>query len=140
MRYMVDPVPGRVIIITEAPGPYTNSFCFDGTSLWTGDYQNYVTYKLKIRDDEQFKTDNESRSRVTYTYTVDNYGPGTVKEMDIYLAIPVDRVNQTIVDKISYSPEYTSIVTDQWGKQSARYHLCNLKPRESQSLQPTPAK
>jgi transglutaminase-like putative cysteine protease len=133
--YMIDPVSGCVIIITQAPGPYTNSLCFDGTSLWAGDYQNDMIYRLKIRDGEQFKTDNENRSRVTYTYTVDNYGPGTVKEMDIYLAIPTDRVNQTIDGKISYSPEYTNIVTDQWGQQSARYHLRNLKPGESQEIQ-----
>ncbi len=133
--YMIDPVTGCVIIITGAPGPYTNSLCFDGSMLWAADYQNDKIYRLKIRDDEPFRTDNESKSKVTYTYTVNNYGPGNVRSMDVYLAIPTDRVNQTIDGKITYSPGYTDVATDQWGQQAARFHFSNIKPGESKEIQ-----
>lgn len=132
--YMMDPVTGWVLIITNAPGPYTNSLCYDGKYLWAADYQNDKIYQLKIHDNDAFKTSNERKSKVTYTYTLRNYGPGTIKKMDVYLAIPTNRVNQILNDKISYMPDYTDIITDQWGQKATHFHFADLKSGESKEI------
>jgi transglutaminase-like putative cysteine protease/sugar lactone lactonase YvrE len=132
--YMMDPVTGCVLIIANAPGPYTNSLCYDGKYLWAGDYQNDKIYQLKIHDNDAYKTSNERKSKVTYTYTLRNYGPGTVKTMDVYLAVPTNRVNQILSDKISYMPDYTDIITDQWGQKATRFHIADLKSGESKEI------
>lgn len=132
--YMMDPVTGCVLIIANAPGPYTNSLCYDGKYLWAADYQNDKIYQLKIHDNDTYKTSNERKSKVTYTYTLRNYGPGTVKTMDVYLAVPTNRVNQILNDKISYIPDYTDIITDQWGQKATRFHFADLKSGESREI------
>jgi transglutaminase-like putative cysteine protease len=131
--YMLDPVTECVIIITEAPGPYTNSLCYDGKYLWAGDYQNDKIYQLKVNDGVAYKTSNEKKSKVTFTYTITNFGPGTVKTMDVHLALPVNRVNQVIIDK-TYTPNYTDIITDQWGQKTTRFHFADIKPLERKEI------
>jgi transglutaminase-like putative cysteine protease len=131
---MMDPVTGCVLIIANAPGPYTNSLCYDGKYLWAGDYQDDKIYQLKIHDNEAYKTSNERKSKVTYTYTLRNYGPGTIKTMDVYLAVPTNRVNQIINDKISYIPGYSDIITDRWGQKATHYHFSELKSGESREI------
>jgi transglutaminase-like putative cysteine protease len=132
--YMMDPVTGCVLIIANAPGPYTNSLCYDGEYLWAADYQNDKIYQLRIHDNDVYKTSNERKSKVTYTYTLRNYGPGTIKTMDVYLAVPTNRINQIINDKISYMPSYTDIITDQWGQKATHYHFADLKSGESKEI------
>lgn len=133
--YMMDTATGCVLIITDAPGPYTNSLCYDGNFLWAADYQSDKFYQLKIHDNDMYKLSNERKSKVTFIYTVRNYGPGAVKTMDVYLAMATNRVNQIINDKISYSPAYTDVVTDQWGQKAARFHFEALKSGEAKEIQ-----
>ncbi len=125
--YMMDPVSGCVIIIADAPGPYTNSLCYDGKFLWAADYQNDKLYQLKVYDNDAYKTSNEHKSKVTYTYHLTNYGPGTVKTTDVHFAIPTNLVNQAISGNIVYTPKYSDIVTDQWGQKTAHFHFTDIK-------------
>ncbi len=124
---MVDPQSGCVIIIFEAPGPYTRGLCYDGEFLWAVDYQNDRLYKTKVRDNEKFERSNAYKTKITYTHQATNFGPGKVKTLDVHLAIPGDRDNQTITSEIQYIPEYADVVTDKWGQRTAHYHLDNLE-------------
>ena len=124
--YMVDPQSGCVIIICEAPGPYTRGLCYNGKFLWAVDYQNDKLYKIKIRDNEKLKRSNAYKTKITYTHQTTNFGPGKVKTLDVHLAIPIDRDNQTITGEIQYTPDYTDVVTDKWGQRTAHYHVVNL--------------
>lgn len=133
--YMMDPENGCVIIIAEAPGPYTNSLCYDGKHLWASDYQNDKLYQLKIHDAALYKISNEKKSKVTYTYTINNFGPGNVNSIDVHFAIPANRANQIINGPITYSPKYTDIVTDQWGQKTTRFHFEKMKSGESKEIQ-----
>ena len=135
--YMVDPETGCVLIITQAPGPYTNSLCFDGKFLWAGDYQNDMIYQLKVNDDVAYRTYNEKKSKVTFTYLITNFGPGAVKTMDVHFSEPVNRVNQVINGKITYSPEYTKIVTDKWGQRTMLFSFSGLKAGEQKEFKMT---
>ncbi len=135
--FMIDPKSGSVIIIAKAPGPFTRGLCFDGKYLWAVDYQNKKLYKLKIYDDEKFIKSNERNAKVTYTYRIRNYGPGKVKSMDVYLAIPVNRVNQNIINEIQYKPHYTDITADRWGQKTAHFHFSNLKSGANKDIEMT---
>ena len=42
-------------------------------------------------------------------------------------AIPVCRYNQTITNKIRYTPDYTDVETDKWGQRTAHFHADNLE-------------
>ncbi len=132
--YMVDPETECVIIITDAPGAYTNSLCFDGKYLWAADIQEDKLYQLKAVDDDNFRIYNERKSKVTYTFTLTNFGPGNVKTFDVHLAMPVDRVNQKITGNISYAPNYNEVTTDQWGQKTAHYKFTNIKTGDSKEI------
>jgi transglutaminase-like putative cysteine protease/streptogramin lyase len=133
--YMVDPKTGSVIIITEAPEAFTRDLCFDGDQLWAVDYQEDKIYQLKIRDGVKSRSFNSHTAKITYIHEITNFGPGTVKEAEVHLAIPVDRKNQSIITPPQFNPKYTDLVTDKWGLQTARYHFTDIKAGEKVSAQ-----
>ena len=125
--YQIDPKSGCVIIIFQAPGPYTRGLCYDGEFLWAVDYQNDKLYKITTHDNEKYQRSNERKAKITYTHQTTNFGPGKVITLDVHLAIPADRDNQTITNKIRYTPDYTGIVTDKWGQRTAHFHADDLE-------------
>ncbi len=125
--YMVDPETGSVIIIADAPGAFTRGLCFDGENIWAVDFQEDKIYKLKIRDGVKFRAYNAHKAKIVFTHEVTNFGPGNIQELDIHLAIPKDRPQQTIIKVPSYKPKYTDIVTDKWGQETAHFHFKNIK-------------
>jgi transglutaminase-like putative cysteine protease len=128
--YMVSPENGSVIIIAEAPGPFTRGITSMGGHLWAVDSQNDELCQIKAKSDEPYRRTNPVETSVTYTHQVTNFGPGNVKTLDIHLAIPHDRPNQEVEGEISYSPEYTDVVTDQWDQETAHLSRENMKPNE----------
>ncbi|MFA4838760.1 MAG: transglutaminase domain-containing protein [Candidatus Neomarinimicrobiota bacterium] len=125
--YMVDPASGSVVLIADAPGPYTKGLAFDGKSLWAVDYQNDKIYKLKIRDGEKFKTSDARKAKVTFTHQVRNFGPGAIKSVDVHIAIPEKRDNQTLNTELTFNPKPTDFVTDRWGQKTAHFIYKNIK-------------
>ena len=103
--YMVDPETGSVIIIADAPGAFTRDLCFDGENIWAVDFQEDKLYKLKIRDGVKFRAYNSHKAKIVYTHEVTNFGPGNIQELDIHLAIPKDRPQQSIIEVPRYKPK-----------------------------------
>ncbi|MCF8231684.1 MAG: hypothetical protein K9J27_05785 [Bacteroidales bacterium] len=132
--YMVNPEDGAVIIIADAPGKFTRGLAWDGSSLWATDSQEDRVFKLKGNDGEKYIKSNMRKAKVDYTYKITNYGPGKVKQADIHLAIPTDRVTQEITSDIKYNPDYTDIVTDQWNQSTAHYRIKDLEANESETI------
>ncbi|MCD4694698.1 MAG: hypothetical protein K8S16_00550, partial [Bacteroidales bacterium] len=128
--YMVDPETGSVVIITDAPGAFTRGLAFDGENVWAVDFQEDKLYQLKIRDGVKFRAYNSHKARITHTHEVTNFGPGNVKEVDIHIAIPKDRPNQSIIKPPVFKPKATDIITDKWGQETAHFHFENIKPGE----------
>ncbi len=135
--YMVDPESGSVIIITDAPGAFTRGLAYDGENLWAVDYQEDKIFKLKVRDGQQYRAYNSHKARITYIHEVTNFGPGTVEEVDLHLAIAHDRPNQAILEPPVFKPGYSGRVTDKWGQETAHYQFKNIKPGEKVSGQMT---
>jgi len=130
--HMVDPGSGSVLVIASAPGPFTRGLAYDGKYLWAVDYQNDKLYKMKIRDDRHFLRSDERHAKVTITHQLKNFGPNLVKTADVCFAVPGNRENQQINGEIKYIPDYTKVVTDRWGQQTALFHSENLSAQTTQ--------
>jgi len=127
MIYMITPDRGEVIVFFDAPGKYARGLAWDGKNLWNVDYQTDEIYKIKIHDNETFTRFEEKEQLLEYTNQVRNYGPGLVKDLDIYLAIPENLPNQELLSEIEYSPQPTDFLTDKWGQKVAHYRFQNLE-------------
>jgi hypothetical protein len=127
MIYMVTPDRGDVILFFESPGKYARGLAWDGKNLWNVDYQSDEIYRIKIHDNQKFTRFEEKEELLEYTNQVRNYGPGLVKDLDIYLAIPENLPNQELLSEIEYSPQPTDFLTDKWGQQVAHYRFQNIE-------------
>jgi len=132
--YMIDPETGSTLLITNAPGPFTRGLTFDGVFLWAVDYQSDEIFQLVLSDDEYSINYNEHQALVNLTYQITNFGPGKVKKLNAYMAIPVNRITQKITDSIVYEPTYTDIITDKWGQKTARFELKDIQAGEQRNL------
>ncbi|MEA3504816.1 MAG: transglutaminase domain-containing protein [Bacteroidota bacterium] len=132
--YMVNPEDGAVIIIMDAPGKFTRGLTWDGSSLWAVDSQEDHLFKIKVNDGEYFVKSDQRKAKVDFTYQITNYGPGKVKKADVHIAIPENRINQTINGDIRCSPQYTDIVTDQWNQNTAHFEFKDIKAGESREI------
>jgi len=130
MIYMVTPSNGDVIICFKAPGPYSWGLAFDGTNLWNVDYQTDKICKLVIDDGTLFSRMEEKHQIVDIIHQVRNFGPGKIKELDVYLAIPVNMNNQDLLGEIRYNPQPKDILSDKWGQKVAHYQFKNVAASE----------
>lgn len=128
--YMVDPESGCVIIITESPGPYSRGLCYAGENLWSADSEYDKIFKLEIRDEQEYKLSNQRNANITIIHQLTNFGPGNAKDVDIHIAIPVDRPSQKINAAITYSPKPTDIIADKWGQETAHFEFKNIPSGE----------
>ena len=125
--YMVTPELGEVILSLPSPGPYARGLAWDEGALWNVDYQTDWVYRIKIGDDISFSRTDPKEELLEYTHEFRNFGPGTVKGLDIYLALPQDLDNQEILGEISFNPPPTDFLTDEWGQRVAHYHFDELE-------------
>ncbi len=128
--YMVEPQYGDVILMTQAPGNYPRGLAFDGKTLWHVDYQTDSLYQLVRQDDEKYLLSDTRKARVTFTHEVKCSGPGKIKSLDVYLALPVDLPQQRIFS-MQLNPYHWNEVKDKWHQWFARYQYENLSSKES---------
>ncbi len=128
MIYMITPDRGDVILFFESPGKYARGLAWDGKNLWNADYQTDEIYKIKIHDSETFSRWEEKEQLLEYTNQVRNYGPGVIRDLDVYLAVPENLPNQELLSEIEYFPQPpTDFLTDKWGQKVAHYSFKNLE-------------
>ncbi len=128
--FMVTPKNGEVIICFDSPGAYARGLAWDGEFLWNVDYQTDSLYKLKIFDDQIYSQTQKKVEFLEFTNEFRNYGPGMVKDLDLYLAVPQDLNNQKLLGKIDFYPEPTGFINDKWDQKVAHYHFTDLKHTE----------
>ena len=127
MIYMITPDKGEVILFFDAPDAYARGLAWDGKNLWNVDYQTDEIYKIKIHDKETYSRTEEKEQFLEYTNQVRNYGPGVVKDLDIYLAVPENLPNQELLSEIEYFPQPTDFLTDKWGQKVAHYNFQDIE-------------
>ncbi len=135
--YMVDPKTGFVIIILDAPGNYVHGLTVNNKKLWAVDMEDDKIYELKIRDDDNFIRKDKQLHQVTFNHNVTCYGPGKIKSLNVNIALPENRVNQTIIGNYKYNIKPNNILTDKWGQKTALFQFTDIKPGEKTEIQVT---
>jgi sugar lactone lactonase YvrE len=130
MIYMVAPETGDVIVAFDSPGPHSCGLAWDGEHLWNCDYETDRIYELTVSDGAKFVRSNEKAEQMEFVHQVRNYGPDTVKTLDVYLAIPHDRDNQELLSPATFDPQPTDILTDKWGQKVAHFRFTDLGAAE----------
>ncbi len=132
--YMVLPESGDVIITIDAPGKHAWGLAWDGTCLWNVDYQDDRIYKLAVDDGVNFNQIEEKVERVDFIFQARNYGPDTVKTLDLYLAVPHDRSNQKLLNEVAFYPEPDGYLDDKWKQKVAHFQFADLGATEYREI------
>ena len=118
--YRIHPEKGIVVMVIDSPGPYAWGLAWQGDKLWNTDYQEDELFALNIFSDEKYRRENERYAEIEFTSDLINFGPGTMTTLDLYLAEPVNRSTQDVLD-ISYPEEPDGFKTDRWGQRVAHF-------------------
>ncbi len=134
MIYMITPDGGDVIVNFEAPGKHAWGLAWDGEHLWNVDYQSDRIYQLVVDDGTPFVRLEEKLQNVEFMLQARNYGPGTVKTLDVYLAIPHDLNSQELLSPATFDPQPTDVLADRWDQQVAHFRFTDLAPTEFKNV------
>lgn len=129
--YLVDPADGLCLSSLRSYGPVPYGLAWQDGSLWNVDYENRQIYKIKVFDDDILTKWDQRRLSLHFIKEFRNYGPGTLKTLDVYLALPEDRDNQTFLDPIEFDSKPTDIIEDEWDQKIAHF---SYKDKQSYSL------
>lgn len=130
MIYMVTPDRGDVILAVPAPGPHSCGLAWDGQQLWNVDYQTDRIYQIVTDDGTIYARSEEKTEKVDFIHQVRNFGPDSVKTLDVYFALPQNLSNQELIGTVEFSPQVADLVTDKWGQKMAHFHFKNLGPTD----------
>ncbi len=137
--FMVTPQRGDVVLSLAAPGPHSWGLAWDGKNLWNVDYQTDRIYQLVLDDGVPYQRKNEKAQRVDFLHQVRNFGPDTVKTLDVYMAIPENSAGQDLQGKPEFDPPVTDVLTDKWGQKVAHFRFTNLGPDKFTNVRMTVA-
>jgi hypothetical protein len=121
--YMLTPETGDVVIILHAPGQFTSGLAYDGKALWVADYQTDRIYEVAVDDGGLFSQRDTRIENMEFVHQVRNFGPDTLTDLNVFLAIPHDLNSQKILGSIEYAPKPTEIVKDKWGQEVAHWQF-----------------
>jgi len=130
--YLFDPKHGEVVFGMDAPGKHARGLATDGDVLWNVDYQDDVIYRLSLDDTEPVRRSNADSLHLLLTYEFRNYGPGDVPTLDVYVALPHDMPNQTLLGPVQFIPRPSDTVTDRWQQPLAHFRFENV-PHEQRT-------
>ena len=117
--YMVHPGTGMVIGVLAAPGPYAAGLAWADGFLWNVDFQDRKLYKLVINAPQPYRLFDTRVARVEYYWALNNYGPGTVTDIEVDVAVPENLPNQELLSDVRFLPAPARIVKDRWGQPCA---------------------
>lgn len=117
--YLVDPADGLCLSSLRSYGPVPYGLAWANGVLWNVDYENRQIYKVKVFDGNILSRWDERPMSLHFIKEFRNYGPGTIKTLDIYLPLPRDRDNQVLLSTIEFDSEPADIVEDEWGQKMA---------------------
>ena len=121
--YMVDPNKGKVISILAAPGPYPAGVAWSDGHLWNVDFQTRKIYKLAVHDEPMYRLVEPRRARVEYLWALNNYGPSSITDLTLNIAVPTDLPNQKLLRSVSFSTLPTRSARDRWDQPCALFEL-----------------
>lgn len=125
--YLVNPADGLCLSSLRSYGPFPYGLAWGNDVIWNVDYENDEIYKIKVFCEDILTKWDERQMSLHFIKEFRNYGPGTVKTLDIYLPIPENRDNQVLLSPVKFDPQPEEIIEDIWGQKIAHFHYENLK-------------
>lgn len=125
--YLVNPSDGLCLSSLRSYGPFPYGLAWGDNALWNVDYENDEIYKIKVFDNDIVSKWNERQLSLHFIKEFQNYGPGTVKTLDIYLPLPKNRDNQALLGSVELDQKPNEIIEDSWGQKIAHFHYKDLK-------------
>jgi transglutaminase-like putative cysteine protease len=125
--YLVNPADGLCLSSLRSYGPFPSGLAWGGDALWNVDSENDEIYKIKVFDTDILTKWDEKPLSLKFVKEFRNYGPGTVDTLDIYLPIPENRDNQTLIGPVEFDPKPNEVIEDSWGQKIAHFAYKNLK-------------
>ena len=129
--YLIDPADGMCLSSLRSYGPVPYGLAWQDGCLWNIDYENRQIYKIKVFDDDILTKWDQRKLSLHLVKEFRNYGPGTLKTLDVYLALPEDRDNQTLLGPVEFDSRPTEIIEDKWGQKIAHF---SFKDKQSYNL------
>ncbi len=126
--YRVDAGTGAVLDYFPSPGPYPAGIAWDGRYLWCADYETRMVYKLVATATAPYVASAPKKETMRYQEAWRNFGPGVVKTLEVFLAVPEDLPYQKLLAPIVFDPKPAGFVTDQWGQRCARFFFKDIQP------------
>ena len=125
--YLVNPADGMCLSSLRSYGPFSYGLAWGGDALWNVDYENDEIYKIKVFSKDILSKWDERELSLDFIKEFRNYGPGTVKTLDIYLPIPENRDNQTLLGPVEFESKPNEVIEDSWGQKIAHFAFKDLK-------------
>ena len=125
--YLVNPADGMCLSSLRSYGPFPAGLAWGGDALWNVDYENDEIYRIKVFDDDILTKWDAKALSLLFVKEVRNYGPGTVRTLDIYLPIPESRDGQTLLSDVRFNPVPDEVIEDDWGQKIAHFAFKDLK-------------
>jgi hypothetical protein len=125
--YLVNPADGLCLSSLRSYGPFPSGLAWAGDTLWNVDYENDEIYQVKIFDNDILTRWDEKKLSLQFVKEFRNYGPGTVDTLDVYLPIPENRDNQTLLGPVEFDPNPNAMIEDSWDQKIAHFAYENLK-------------
>lgn len=128
--YAVDWNTGEVYFDFPSPGQYPFGLTIVSDQVAVVDYQKDEIAFISITPKKAYRVYGEKRLNLEYKVTLQNYGPDKVSLAEILVALPDERVNQEILDKIAFEPiEPSEVLTDEDGQRVARFIFKDIQPQ-----------
>ncbi len=128
--YQMDTVTGAVVNTFAAPGPYPAGLAWYDDALWCVDYERRTLFKLNTLCGGSYTTSGAKKESVVFREKWRNMGPGTVKTLDIFMAVPRDLPNQKLLAEPVFVPPPGEFLEDQWGQKIAHFAFKDIGPGE----------
>jgi len=125
--YLVDPKDGLCLSSFRAYGPFAYGLAWGNDVLWNVDYENDEIYKIKVFCKDILSRWDKRQMSLHFIKEFRNYGPGTVKTLDVFLPIPKNRDNQVFLEPVQFDPAPEKIIKDSWGQKIAHFSYRDLK-------------
>lgn len=125
--YLVNPSDGLCLSSLRSYGPFPYGLAWGDGVLWNVDYENDEIYKIKVFCKDILSKWDERQMSLHFLKEFRNYGPGTVKTLDIYLPIPKNRDNQAFLGQVEFDQTPDEIIEDSWEQKIAHFHFKDLK-------------
>ncbi len=122
------------------PVKYTYSWgvFYDGKNLWNLDQAGKTLNKLYYSEKDNWIRGKVKERIIEYRNRIYNYGPGKVKDLKIYIALPEGKYNQKIESiKYYYNGKRVNpdkLLSDNTGQKYAYFIIKEVKPGEKSGI------